>query len=123
MRLSDSEPIHWDHSQPFALGGPTSEDNLWPMFGFDSREKEAGRVVRKEVGARAACGWREVAALSWNRYRRLAKRMDIHAGTMVHTRNAANMIARVTSGLQGRKSPTKTTASMAMPARTNCSPP
>ena len=39
--------IQWDHSQPFARGGPTSEDNLNPMCGFDNRAKEAGRVVRK----------------------------------------------------------------------------
>ena len=38
--------IQWDHAHPFALGGPTSEDNLNPMCGFDNREKEAGRVIR-----------------------------------------------------------------------------
>ncbi|MBW3536422.1 MAG: HNH endonuclease, partial [Actinobacteria bacterium] len=39
--------IQWDHAQPFSRGGPTSEDNLNPMCGFDNREKEAGRVVCK----------------------------------------------------------------------------
>lgn len=42
--------IQWDHAQPFALGGPTSENNLNPMCGFDNREKEAGRVVQTSDG-------------------------------------------------------------------------
>ncbi|HUR49427.1 MAG TPA: hypothetical protein VMY88_07900, partial [Acidimicrobiales bacterium] len=42
--------IQWDHSQPFALGGPTAEWNLNPMCGFDNREKEAGRVVQLPDG-------------------------------------------------------------------------
>ena len=42
--------IQWDHAQPFALGGPTSEDNLNPMCGFHNREKEAGRVIRTGGG-------------------------------------------------------------------------
>ena len=42
--------IQWDHAQPFARGGPTSEDNLKPMCGFDNREKEAGRVIQTSDG-------------------------------------------------------------------------
>ena len=42
--------IQWDHAQPFALGGPTSEGNLNPMCGFDNREKAAGRVIRTSEG-------------------------------------------------------------------------
>ena len=42
--------IQWDHAHPFALGGPTSEDNLNPMCGFHNREKEAGRIVRRGDG-------------------------------------------------------------------------
>ena len=42
--------IQWDHAHPFALGGPTSEDNLNPMCGFDNREKAAGRVVQTADG-------------------------------------------------------------------------
>ena len=42
--------IQWDHAEPFALGGPTSETNLNPMCGFDNREKEAGRVIQTADG-------------------------------------------------------------------------
>ena len=42
--------IQWDHAKPWALGGPTSEDNLNPFCGFDNREKEAGRVVQTPDG-------------------------------------------------------------------------
>ena len=42
--------IQWDHAQPFALGGPTSERNLNPFCGFDNREKEAGRVIQAADG-------------------------------------------------------------------------
>ncbi|HUR49295.1 MAG TPA: DUF222 domain-containing protein [Acidimicrobiales bacterium] len=42
--------LHWDHAEPFALGGPTAEWNLDAMCGFDNREKEAGRVVKTPDG-------------------------------------------------------------------------
>ena len=42
--------IQWDHAQPFALGGPTSEGNLNPFCGFDNRAKEAGRVIQTADG-------------------------------------------------------------------------
>lgn len=42
--------IQWDHAQPFALGGPTSEDNLNPFCGYDNRLKELGRVVQTPDG-------------------------------------------------------------------------
>lgn len=42
--------IQWDHKNPFALGGPTSSENLHPMCGFDNREKEAGRVIETTDG-------------------------------------------------------------------------
>ena len=55
--------IPWDHAQPFARGGPTSQDNLNPMCGFDNRGKEAGRVVNTPDGR-----WVRVAAVAqtWN---------------------------------------------------------
>ena len=42
--------LHWDHAEPFALGGPTAEWNVNPMCGFDNRGKEAGRVVNTPDG-------------------------------------------------------------------------
>ena len=42
--------IQWDHAQPHALGGPTSEANLNPMCGFHNRAKEAGRVIKAADG-------------------------------------------------------------------------
>ncbi|HUR49182.1 MAG TPA: DUF222 domain-containing protein [Acidimicrobiales bacterium] len=49
-RCGQTARLHWDHAQPFALGGPTSEDNINPMCGFDNREKEAGRVIETPDG-------------------------------------------------------------------------
>ncbi|HUR50073.1 MAG TPA: DUF222 domain-containing protein [Acidimicrobiales bacterium] len=57
-----SARIQWDHAQPFALGGPTSEDNINPMCGFHNREKEAGRVVQASDGRWVRTG---VVAQMW----------------------------------------------------------
>lgn len=49
-RCDHTARIQWDHAKPWGRGGPTAEDNLNPMCGFDNREKEAGRVLQTAHG-------------------------------------------------------------------------